>query len=314
VSYRLAGFLIILALALVLPAHAQTRSDTKTTSRDEQAVPVSVLSIIPAQAEPGMSISLSGNGFSASISAFLGNVEIPAQLIDEKQISFTLPDLAPGLYALFLKREDGVTSRTYTFTVLPLKPVATDLSPDTIYACSTGKDREVQISGHSFKEKSVAVLDGAAVKSRYLGPENIAFTVPQIPPGLHQVQVKSPPDAVSGALALIIDGRPEITGISRGEEYVNFYNLYVDGRNFQQNSVLVITEESSLDLASSPGRAEVKRLRAGSYDAERERVIFSSCNRLIYQRHPYSTTLKNFQVQVVNPNGEESASYSVGAP
>ena len=47
---------------------------------------------------------------------------------------------------------------------------------------------------------------------------------------------------------------------------------------------------------------------------DRERAIFSNCTQLIYQRYPYSTTPKNFTVQVLNPGGEESSMVRVSAP
>ena len=59
---------------------------------------------------------------------------------------------------------------------------------------------------------------------------------------------------------------------------------------------------------------DVKRLRSGSNAIEREKVVFVNCSQLMYQRYPYSTTLKSFKVQVVNPGGEESAVVQVSAP
>jgi hypothetical protein len=277
--------------------------------------PVSILSIIPAQGEPGTAVTLSGTGFSAGTTAFLGSVEVPASLIEAKQLTFTIPDLAPGLYALFLRREDGTTSRTYSFSVQPLKPIATGLTPDTIIACSPPREREVTVTGANFKPGSQIIFDGAAVRTRFLSPESLSFMVPQVAAGLHQAQVRNPEDTYSVSLAVLIDGRPEITGINRGEEYVTYYNLFIDGKNFQQNSVLVVMEESTIEQNISPPRMDVQRIRVGSSDTvNQDRVVFSSCNRLVYQRHPYSTVLKNFQVQVINPGGEESSLASVSAP
>jgi hypothetical protein len=276
---------------------------------------VSILSIIPAQGEPGTAVILSGTGFSAGTTAYLGSVEVPARLIEAKQLTFTIPDLAPGLYALFLRRDDGVTSRTYSFTVQPLKPIATGLAPDTIDACAPPREREVTISGANFKPGSQILFDGAAVRSRFLSPEALSFTVPQVASGLHQAQVHNPEDTYSVTLAILIDGRPEITGITKGEEYVTYYNLFVDGKNFQQGSVLVVMEESTIEQNVSPPRMNVSRIRVGTFDTiNLDQVVFSSCNRLVYQRHPYSTVFKNFQVQVVNPDGTESSVVSVSAP
>lgn len=321
-SHRLIITFIILALMIALPVHAQPKSPERTpktlstgSGEDMKAPPISILSIIPAQGEPGSAVILSGTGFSVGTTAFLGSTEVPVRFIEAKQLTFTIPDLAPGLYALFLRREDGTTSRTYSFAVQPLKPIATGLAPDSVTACAPPREREVTISGANFKAGSQILFDGAAVRTRFLSPETLSFTVPQVSAGLHQAQVRNPEDTYSVTLALMIDGRPEITGITKGEEYVTYYNLFVDGKNFQQNSVLVVMEESTIEQNVSPPRMDVQRIRVGSSDTiNQDRVVFSSCNRLVYQRHPYSTVLKNFQVQVINPDGTESSIVSVSAP
>ena len=299
-----------------LPPRQKTIKASPPPAEEERAAPINVLSIIPAQGEPGITVTLYGSGFTEKTTVFLANIELPATLVGPQQLSFDIPKLNHGLYALFLKREDGTTSRPYNFTVLPVKPVAVSLSPDTVYACATGRDREVTVSGQNFKEGSQVVFDGAAIRSRFSSSESLSFSVPQIAGGLHQVQVKNPEDTVSGVLGLVIDARPEISGISRGDEYVNYYNLIIEGRNFQQNSSIVVTEERSLEENPSQLAVDVKRIGTGAGNAtEREQTVFINCNRMIYQRHPYSTLQKNFSLQVVNPgNGGESSVISVSAP
>ncbi len=320
-SHRLIIILVI-ALSTVISAHAQPQSPgmnqkVPSTGGGEsiKAPPVSILSIIPAQGEPGTAVILSGTGFSSGTTAFLGSVEVPTRLIEAKQITFTIPDLAPGLYALFLRRDDGMTSRTYSFTVQPLKPVATGLAPDTVDACASTSEREVTVSGANFKPGSQILFDGAAVRTRFLSPESLSFVAPQVAAGLHQVQVRNTEDTYSVTLALLIDGRPEISGVTQAEQYVNYYNLFIDGKNFQQNSVVVVMEESTIEQNVSTPRMDVRRIRVGASDiVSQDIVTFSSCNRLVYRRHPYSTVPKSFQVQVINPDGSESSLVSVSAP
>jgi hypothetical protein len=68
-------------------------------------------------------------------------------------------------------------------------------------------------------------------------------------------------------------------------------------------------------VAGSPLAVDTKRIYSGNgASTERERVVYMNCNRIVYQRYPYSTTLKNFSVQVINPNGEESSVVWVSAP
>lgn len=285
-------------------------------TREVQSIPITILSIIPAQGEPATSVTLSGSGFTDKTTAFLGNTGAPTEVLGPKQLTFDIPNLPPGLYALYLRRGDGTTSRTYNFTLLPPKPEIYALSPDTMYACSADRDREVVITGRNFQGKSQMIFDGAAIRGKFISPETFSFTVPRIGAGLHQLQIRNAEGTLSGAQGLLIDSRPEIDSVTAGEEYVNYYNMVIGGRNFQQDSTVIISEERDLELTGMQQPViDVKRLRSGTANAtEKERVIFVNCGQLIYQRYPYSTTLKNFRVQVINPGGEESSVVQVSAP
>lgn len=263
---------------------------------------LAILSIIPAQAEPGGRVLMSGSGFGSYITAFLGSEEIPARVSDGSLVEFIVPPrLQPGLYVLYLKRPDGVISRLYNFTILPLRPVLNSLSPDQVGSCSRGKDREVLVQGRNFSENSLLLFDGAGIRSRFVSPEQLAFTVPQTPGGLHQIMVKNPPDTASQALALVIETRPEITQITRGNEHVSDYELIISGRNFQQGAALYVNGERVGGRGAEGG-------------AEREKLIHQDCTRVIYQRHPYSQVNKELQIHLVNPDGESSQVVNVTAP
>ncbi|HEY5975456.1 MAG TPA: IPT/TIG domain-containing protein [Geobacteraceae bacterium] len=276
---------------------------------------LAVLSIIPAQGEPGMNVTVTGSGFTDQTVAYLANQELPTEVIGQGQLVFTVPQLAAGQYAFFLKRENGVTSHAYAFTIVPARPSVEYLNPDKIPACASNFDREVTIYGESFQAESQLLLDGAAIRSRFLSSGAISFAVPQLPGGMHQVQVRNPGDMISGALALMIDTRPEINSVNQGENNVNYYNLIIEGRNFQQNSTVVIMEEHSYTLSEQAPTVDVKRLGTGlSGGAERDRTMYVNCNKIIYQRYPYSPVTKSFQLQVLNPGGEESPTVWVSAP
>lgn len=266
------------------------------------AVPVTILSIIPAQAEPGAKVTLSGTGFGEDASIFLGSVEIPARVTGAKRAEFNLPlQMETGLYALYLKRSDGAIGRSYNFTVLPVRPVLASLHPSLLSSCAAGKEREVIARGRNFIDGSMLFFDGAVLNSTLLSPESISFTVPAVPGGLHQVQVKNAPEAASVPLTLAVETRPEIDQVTVGNEHVNFYELNVVGKNFTQNSSVYV---DGMQIGG----------RGGQDMAEREKLIFIDCSKLIYQRHPYSPVNKDFRLQVVNPGGEGSQVITVTAP
>lgn len=301
--------LILLVLLSALPLCAAERpkrikSDTTAvvTQTAPVVVPVTVLSIIPAQAEPGGKVTLAGSGFGESASVFLGSVEVPAKITDGRVAEILLPaQLEAGLYAMYLKRSDGVLGRTYNFSVLPVRPQLSSLQPPRISSCATGKDREVVARGANFGESSLLFFDGAALPATLQASDSLTFTVPSMAVGLHQVQVRNAADNSSAALALTIETKPEINQVSIGTEHVNYYELIVTGRNFSQNSSLYV------DGYQIGGRG-------GQDMTEREKLIYMDCSTLIYQRHPYSPANKDFRVQVVNPGGEGSQVVTVTAP
>jgi len=261
-----------------------------------------ILRIIPAQAEAGGKVMMYGSGFGAQASAYLGSVEIPARVVDGKQVEFTIPQqLNPGLYALYLKRSDGAVSRPYNFTILPQRPVLNGLSPDMVSSCSQGAEREVTARGQNFLEKSQLVFDGSVLKSRFISAEALSFNVPQVPGGLHQVVVINSPENSSVAVGLMVETKPEIDQVMIGSQYVNYYELAIVGRNFQQNSSIYI------DGQKIGGHG-------GQDLAEREKLIYVDCTKLIYERHPYSPVNKDFRIMVMNPGGEVSQIINVTAP
>lgn len=261
-----------------------------------------ILSIIPAQGEPGSKVMMFGSAFGTQASAYLGSVEIPARLTDGRQLEFTIPQqLEPGIYALYLKRSDGVVSRPYNFTILPQRPVLNGLSPEAISSCVQGGGREVLARGQNFLETSQLVFDGAVLKSRFVSSEALAFNVPQVSGGLHQVVVRNSPENSTVAQGLLIETKPEIVQVMIGDQYVNYYELLIVGKNFQQNSSIYV---DGLKIGGHGGQDL----------AEREKLIYVDCANLVYQRYPYSPVNKDFRIMVMNPGGEVSQIINVTAP
>jgi hypothetical protein len=159
----------------------------------------------------------------------------------------------------------------------------------------------VTARGQNFLESSQLVFDGAVLKSRYASSEALTFGVPHIAGGLHQVVVRNSPENSTVALGLMIETRPEIVQVMIGSQYVNYYELAVVGRNFQQNSSVYV------DGQKIGGHG-------GQDLAEREKLIYVDCTRLIYERHPFSPVDKDFRIMVMNPGGEVSQTINVTAP
>lgn len=310
-----AAALLTLMSATAASGAPQTRP--KKTAPAQAAKPVSVpapniLSIIPAQGEPNITVTLSGTGFTAGTAAFLGTTEVPTTVVGPELLTFTIPKLPSGLYALFIKRDDGSTSRTYNFSIQAPKPFIESISPDTISVCSSPAERIIYITGRNFQPASQVLFDGSVVRSSYGSEDSMTFAVPQTAGGLHQVQVKNPEDTVTTPMTLAIVAKPEIYNVTRSEGSVNYYRLVIQGKNFQPGATIVV-EENSLQVGLNAGVG--KLLRAGALSSgEREFLTFEDCSKLIYQRYPVDPTEKDLRIKVINPNGEVSSEVQVTAP
>ena len=298
--------IFILCLCLTYTGLAAERTKWPKNGRfsipGQVATPITILSLIPAQAEPGTRVTLSGTGFGENTTVMLGSSEIVPRIISTRQIEFNVPPkLDSGLYALYLKRSDGMTGRTYNFTVLPLRPVLSSLQPARISFCGGGREREVIARGSNFGASTKLLFNGAVLASTLLSPEAISFTVPAVPGGLYHVLVKNAPENSSVPLALVVENSPEIVQVTVGNEHVNSYELIISGRNFNQNSSVFV---DGVQLGG----------RGGQDMIEREKLIYIDCTKLIYQRYPYSPVNKDFRLQVVNPDGESSQLITVTAP
>jgi hypothetical protein len=295
-------FMFLFISPVVLGAPVRVAQKAPAQGRESRQPALSILSIIPALGEPGGTVTLYGNGFTEGTTAFLGNTRIPTRVMGPKQLTFDIPSLRPGLYALYLQRKDGATSSIYNFNIMPLRPVLNSIQPDRIDACTTGASREVLLRGMNFQESSMVMFDGAAIPSRFISSDTLSFTVPNVSAGLHQVMVKNTEETQSTTRAIFIDTTPEITGISQGEERVNSYDLIVYGRNFQQDSSL------------SVDGTRIFGARAFAPPAGTEKVVVYSCTEMVYERYPYDTTPKSIRLQVINPNGETSEVVQITAP
>lgn len=269
-------------------------------AEDEYAEAPAILSIIPGQASPGGTVIISGTGFNSESLLYLGIEEIPYKQLSSRQISFELPQIPAGNYALYIRQNNGASSKAYSFNVTAVKPSLTSIHPESVSICSSRQDRQISVKGRNFSEGALLLIDGAMVKGTRLSSEEFVFSLPTLPGGLHQIQIKNPDDTTSSAIAILVTSRPEIRNVTQGDDFVNYYELNIEGVNFQQGSALIIDGKKVMGGQPMPG--------------ERDRLVFNSCNKITYQRHPYDNSIKSFQMIIVNPSGEESTQYTVTAP
>ena len=270
-------------------------------------VPVAALeitAIFPSTAAPGASVTLSGGPFAAGDEVLIGNRRLAATTIAPTRLTFTVPALASGIYALAVERAGVRSAHNLNLRVAQPPPRIALLSPATLDSCTFTSERQVTVSGNNFRLGAQLLLDNTILVVDKLADSEIIFTLPAVTPGLHQVQVVNPDNQRSLPHGLFLSSTPEITSVQSGADNVVEYDLILSGRNFLVNSLLTVN-----------GVAVGKALGNISADGSvRETMRYVDCTTLIYTRRPFLREPRELSLQIVNPGGEQSNVYQLATP
>lgn len=279
-----------------------------------------VVAASPTRAVPGNVVTVNGGPFFGEVTVLVGDVEITPATRSERRLTFLLPPLPPGEYALALRDDQGVTPRPFTLTIVAPTPRIASLTPDNINACSSAEERHVEVTGNDIAPGATLLLGGNAVARQRTETGALTFTVPPLAAGAYGVQVVNPDGSASLPHSLYISDVPEIVAVRRDGEYVNHYQLVVEGKNFVPGATLVVTESAG-DFFDLPPRQRLIRPGQDAGAAERlqapsrgDRIGYRDCRTLVYSRYPASSQPRDLTLQVVNPDGKSSRPYQLSSP
>lgn len=272
-------------------------------------VPVAALeitAIFPSTAAPGASVTLSGGPFAAGDLVLIGDRRLAAVTIAPTRLTFIVPAVSSGLYALAVERAGVRSPHNLQLRVVPPPPRIALLNPATLDSCTLTSERQVTVNGSNFRPGAQLLLDNTALIVDKLAEGEIVFTLPAVPPGLHQVQVVNPDNQRSLPHGLFLSSTPEITAVESGADNVVDYELILSGRNFLFNSQLTVN-------GSAVGKALGNISTDGSV---RETLRYVDCTTLIYTRRPFLREPHELSLQVINPapGSEQSNVYQLTTP
>lgn len=284
------------------------------------AAGLEIVAVSPSAAAPGSAVTVTGGPFSAEVTVIIGDTAVEPTALGSKQLIFTLPPLTEGEYALFLRDRQGTSPRPFSLTVIEPTPRIDSLAPSHIDACSSASDRRVTVTGRHIRPGATLLLGGNAVAHDRPAPDTVAFSTPTLAAGVYGVQVVNPGGKSSLPHSLYISDLPEILGVLQGEDFVNHYQLVIEGKNFAFGATLVVNEAPGgffdippqQRIVGGPGRGSATdRLPRPS---QSDRIDYIDCRTLVYNRYPYSSQPKEVTLQVVNPDGKSSAAYRLSTP
>lgn len=279
-----------------------------------------ISSVSPRNVSAGDSVTVAGGPFTPRTLVLLGNQTIEPTSLSEGRLIFTVPSLEDGEYALQVRDDRQTSPSSFVLRITAPDPRIDSLSPSNIDVCSTQEEREVIVQGRYFQPGATLLLDGKTLSSSRLGPDSLSFTPPPLAAGVYGIQVANPNGSQSVPRSLYISDIPEILNAYMGQEFVNNYELVIEGKNFFFNSTLLVNEYP-VGLLDQPPQQRVIPRQSATSDPDRlaspsqaDNLRFVDCGTLVYNRYPYSTQPKQISLKIINPDGKTSSTWDLSVP
>jgi len=263
-----------------------------------------ITALVPSTAPPGANVTLSGGPFVAGDMILVGDQRFAAT-ITPTRLTFTLPELPAGEYALAVERAGERTVATFRLRVVQAPPHITTVSPATLDSCTVASARRITVNGNNFHPGANLLFDNTSLAINRLTSTEIVFTLPAVKPGLHQVQVVNLDGQHSLPHGLFLSNTPELTAVQTGEDRVIDYELILRGRNFLFNSLLTVN-------GVAVGKSLADNISPDQGVRESIRIV--DCNTMIYTRQPFLRQPRELSLQIINPGGEQSNVYQLTTP
>jgi hypothetical protein len=278
-----------------------------------------ITSVAPTRATPATRVILTGGIFSSQTRIFLGEQLVAPTQALPRELVFIVPPLPPGSYSLTVQDEIDTALQPFNFEVLAAHPQIVAVEPGILDVCADETERLVRVEGENFRPETMLLLNGNAVNGRILDAGIMEFRFPDLPAGVYGVEVRNPDGTTSLPHSLWVKSVPEITGIERGADFVNHYEVIIRGNNFFFNSILVVSEPdtfrgSGYRQVTYYANRSATSLAQDTYAAQGERLRYNDCRTLLYMRYPNNFQDKELILQVINPDGKKTEPYAVTLP
>ncbi len=297
--------LLLLAVLLLWPTRAPA---------------LEISAIYPQTASSGTPVTLIGGPFDADVLVNLAGQDIRPRSLGSRQLIFIVPSLPAGEYALYLHSGGESSPQTYSLRIELPAPEILSLEPAIIDQCSAREQRQVRLQGRHIQPGAQLQLDGRGIPFELQDDGFLAFLIPELRAGSYGLQLLNPDGKLSLPQTLWINNVPEIESVSQGEDFVNYYQVEIRGKNFLHNSTLIVDEYPG-GFADLPPRQRLLPVQGrGDFSSENPRagqvesLSYRDCNSLIYNRYPPTGQSMRLILRVGNPDGKQTDPFEVFLP
>jgi hypothetical protein len=263
-----------------------------------------ITSISPSTAAVGAPVLVAGGPFDGDTQVLIGEQVVRPTTQAARELSFTVPELPAGEYRLTVRGGEQTTKQSFVLRIVEPRPEILTLDPPRVDLCGSGDERRITVTGRAFAAGARLFVDEARLPAERRSSTRLDFELPDLPAGMHRVEIVNPDDLRSLPFAVMIDGLPEIVSVTTGADRVVSYDLIVRGRNFPPQADLLVNGLPVNSALSATGKR----------GAGRDTVTFVDCRTLIYTRFPVNREPTPLTLAVVNPNGQGSAPFQITTP
>jgi hypothetical protein len=278
-----------------------------------------VVTIHPDVAAVDEVVSIIGGPFDSGFRLQIAGLLTPFELNDPRHLTFRVPALDPGVYPLLLSASPPGEEQAFTLQVVVPPPEIVSLTPARVDECYDAGEHMITLRGRHLLSTARLLINGLAIPFEWHNAEEIVFEAPRLTAGAYGVQVVNPDGRKSLPQSLEFSNAPEIFSVSRGDDFVNYYQLVIRGKNFFQQSLLVVSDYPT-SLPDFPprqravsGQALHTQQQQGLH-LRQEVVSYQDCRTLVYNRYPLSGAERQVKLWVSNPDGKQTPPYEVLVP
>ena len=122
-----------------------------------------ITAVSPSTAAVGTSVTLSGGPFVSGDNVLIGDRRVAASTLTATSLTFILPALPSGEYALAVERAGVRSTHAFLLRVVQPPPRIALLSPATLDSCTLASERQVTVNGSHFRPGAQLLLDNTVL-------------------------------------------------------------------------------------------------------------------------------------------------------
>lgn len=138
-----------------------------------------ITSIAPAQGTAGTQVTVSGSGFGPTaddLRLSFGTTIVPVTPVSASTLTFTVPTMPAGTYAITLRTRGGIATSPTAFQITSPPPTLTSISPSSVPA--GGAAFTMTLSGSDFVSGSTVVAGATTLATTFVSPSSLSAEVP----------------------------------------------------------------------------------------------------------------------------------------